>query len=488
MTKFSKILLRAKGEIPQKQVVFTTILREINSPLTGLKPVRNGYIAFMEREEDLDKLLTKKAQNELQKIGLETKVPPKIKCQRSLICRQIDSYVGEHTSEELLIEINRNNKNKAIEIIKFKEYTHLFKIEFQTTEMAIAAKTNGLLCFNTRITPAQMEQERHTDVLMCFSCYQIENHTTSNCPTPQIVKCSECSGDHFYRECNSERKKCLNCNGSHRTMAMACPVKKEAIKKKREEEDRKRKEKEEMPLAKIVQKTANEIGKKTEERVMSSVLGEAGLRALIMVMDAHVHNIIEPGSYNIRLNKTLKENNIDPINLPKDSIKSEKLLQTNIITEKLKEQFQETEKSPKRKKSRGQDMQEEIRRQREDEERMEQEMEAEIIPELEEITEDEAILDMHLNRIDNAADASLYNITIITPNPNITNLKPKQLKELYQQGKVKYIKSSKTKISDRIIEELILANKMSCQTNNIQQVQKTKYKEYKNGQIINQNE
>ena len=230
---------------------------------------------------------------------------------------------------------------------------------------------------------------------------------------------------------------------------MSCPMKKEAIRKNREEEDRKRKEKEEMPLSKIVQKTANEIGKKTEEKVMSSVLGEAGLRALIMVMDAHVHNILEPGSYNTRLNKTLKENNIEPINLPNDRIQSEKLIQTNIIAEKLKQKY-ETEKedtSPKRKKSKGQVTTEGMRR--EDEERRVEEeevdeMEEGEVPELEEITEDEAILDMHLNREDGAADASLYHISIVTQNQSLTNQNPKQLKELHQKGKIKYVKSTKT--------------------------------------------
>ena len=71
--------------------------------------MRNGFQAFMEREEDLDKLLTRKAQNTLKEIGLETKIPPKIKCQRSIICRQIDSYVGNHTPEQIREEINRQN-------------------------------------------------------------------------------------------------------------------------------------------------------------------------------------------------------------------------------------------------------------------------------------------------------------------------------------------------------------------------------------------
>ena len=198
-----------------------------------------------------------------------------------------------------------------------------------------------------------MHQEKHTDVLMCFTCYKIESHVKANCPTPTKVVCSEYNGEHFHTECTSEIKKCVNCLGNHRTMAMSCPMKKEALKRKREEEERKRKEREDMPLSKIVERTANEIGKKTEERVMSSVLGAAGLRALIMVMDAHVHNIIEPGSYNNRLNQTLIENNIEPIKLPKDKIKSEKLMQANHITEKLKEQLdaQKSEIFPKRKRA-----------------------------------------------------------------------------------------------------------------------------------------
>ena len=462
MTKFSKILLRAIDTVPTKEQVFAIVFKELNSPLTGLKLVRNGYLAFMEREEDLDKLLSKKAQDALKKIGLETKIPPKIRCQRSVICRQIDSYVGSHTEEELLQEINNNNHNKAIEVIKFKDHTHLFKKEFQNTEMAIAAMTNGILCFNTRITPRQMEKEKHTDILMCFICYKIEDHVKANCPTPNKIACSECTGDHFFKDCKATHKKCLNCQGPHRTMAMGCPLKKEAIKRKREEEERRKREKEEMPLSKIVQRTAKEMGKQNEEKIMNSVMGEAGLRALIIVMDAHVHNILEPGSYSNRLNETLKQNNIEPIQLPANNIRSEKLIQSNIIADKLKEQYSkyESENSPKRKKSRGkQEEYEEV------EEMEEEEVEREEMPELEEITEDEAILDLHLNREDAAAEASLYHIKIVTANQNLKRQNTKQLKELYQQGKIKYNRTPKTKITNRTIEELILGNKMHCKNN-----------------------
>ena len=479
MTKFSKILLRAVGRLPSKQEVFEIVLKEINSPLTGLKPVRNGYYAFMEKEEYIDRLLTDKAKQALGSIGLETRVPPKIRCQRSLICRQIDSYVGSHTSEELLREINDKNRNKAVEIVKFKDYTHLFKVEFQTTEMALAAKMNGLLCFHTRITPDQMEPERYTDVLMCFTCYQLDEHITAKCPTPDKIICSECTGDHSFNQCNSENKKCLNCGGPHRTMAMSCPKKKEAIRRKREEEDRQKQEKEELPLSKIVQRTAAIIGQKTEEKVMGTVVGDIGLRALVMVMDAHVHNIIAPGSYNSRLNKTLKENNIMPINLPNEKIDSCNLIHTNIISEQLKKHYNldQQEFSPKRKKSRVADQEKEINQEVEEEEMSEQE-----IPELEEITEDEAILDMHLNRTNTTADASLYEIKIVTKDNTITKLNPQQMRNLYQQGKIKFTRTVKTKITNKVAEELIDRGKMECGEDSVYVVGGAKFKGIRNGQ------
>ena len=185
---------------------------------------------------------------------------------------------------------------------------------------------------------------------------------------------------------------------------MSCPKKKEAIEKKRQEEDEKKREREEMPLSKIVQQTAAVIGQKTEEKVMESVAGDIGLRALVIVMDAHVHNIINPGTYNSRLNKTLKENSILPINLPNDKIESNKLIHSNIISEQLKQHYakDQQEISPKRKKSRGPEKENEVEEEEEAEERMSQQGE---MPDLEEITEDEAILDMHLHRTDTPAEA-----------------------------------------------------------------------------------
>ena len=52
-----------------------------------------------------------------------------------------------------------------------------------------------------------------------------------------------------------------------------------------------------------------------------------------MIMDAHIHNIKEPGSYSSRLNQTLAKNNIQPIEL--ETPQSEKLLDYQIIGETI---------------------------------------------------------------------------------------------------------------------------------------------------------
>ena len=103
MVKFGRITLKGirEGDVACRADVFLNIQKELKVPLTGLKEIKIGYLAFTETESDLDKLLTKKATDTLAKLGLQTSVPPKIRAQRAVICRQIDSYVGEHTQEEL---------------------------------------------------------------------------------------------------------------------------------------------------------------------------------------------------------------------------------------------------------------------------------------------------------------------------------------------------------------------------------------------------
>ena len=64
-----------------------------------------------------------------------------------------------------------------------------------------------------------------------------------------------------------------------------------------------------------------------------------------MIMDAHIHNIIEPGSYNRRINQTLSKNGISSIQL--ETPDSEKLLSHQIREETIEAMTERQEKLAK---------------------------------------------------------------------------------------------------------------------------------------------
>ena len=169
-----KLLLRALNydRIPFMKTVFETLMLHLNIPLIGLKPTKVGFLAITEQQSEIDKILNNNAKDKLRAIGLDAKLPVKLKAERSVICRKIDSSVGEMSKEEIKEDISsRNVLLDAEEVTKFGSYTHLFKVEFKTIEQAQRALQNGFLCGNTKISSHQIEKEEFTDILICFNCY-----------------------------------------------------------------------------------------------------------------------------------------------------------------------------------------------------------------------------------------------------------------------------------------------------------------------------
>ena len=213
--------------------------------LTRLIDSRTGYVALCHSEKDVDTILSGGSTRSLKEIGLEPRMPPEIVAQRSVICRRIDPFVGTHTATEIKNEIKiRQEWCDISEIIKFGNNTHVFKIIFTDTTMAQKAQEQGLVCFNMRISPEQIQRETFVNIMICFKCYEMETHVTSNCLKKDHKICSECADtSHIWKDCNSSIKKYINCNGPHRTMAMACPLRKKILKEKDELERKKQSDK-----------------------------------------------------------------------------------------------------------------------------------------------------------------------------------------------------------------------------------------------------
>ena len=124
---------------------------------------------------------------------------------------------------------------KIQEVIKIKEYTHVFKLVCKDSDTRQRILTDGLLAFNTNMNPSQMTPEQFTHLLICFNCYQYEKHATRDC-TRKNIKCSECAETgHTFKDCTSSTKRCLNCplnDNYHRTLAARCPYRKQIIDEK----------------------------------------------------------------------------------------------------------------------------------------------------------------------------------------------------------------------------------------------------------------
>ena len=118
--------------------------------------------------------------------------------------------------------------------------------------------------------------------------------TTKNC-TVRNVHCSECAQEgHKWTECKSEVKKCLNCGGGHRTLAMACPIKKEKIREKKERKEQAEKEKITKPYNEVIKKTVEESQSKATPTQLV-LCTEHSYRITTCIIHAHFINMARPG-------------------------------------------------------------------------------------------------------------------------------------------------------------------------------------------------
>ncbi|KAF2353847.1 hypothetical protein FHG87_015396 [Trinorchestia longiramus] len=94
------------------------------------------------------------------KISIATKNQSSTELKIRVVCWQIDSWIGGNSADELKQEIPHRNQHLEVrEIIKFGQYTHVFKIEFVTINTASHTLQHGILCEHVKIAPSQIPQK-----------------------------------------------------------------------------------------------------------------------------------------------------------------------------------------------------------------------------------------------------------------------------------------------------------------------------------------
>ena len=170
----------------------------------------------------------------------------------------------------------------------------------------------------------------------------MKNTKQKDCPKKGEVFCSEyAASGHNYRDCKSINKNCLNCGGPHRTMAMACPTKKQKMKEKEQEKQAAETKKQTETYSQIA-KQATEIASKPTQ--ISQVDSTIHLDIVAMVIHAHLHNIASGGgTYKTELNRLLADKGIGPINSPVNPPSN------NLFNLQMNKQKKNTEKNPSEK-------------------------------------------------------------------------------------------------------------------------------------------
>ena len=284
----------------------------VGTPFIRLFENTRGYTALLS-DGDAQKIVRKENVSALREAGLEVVPPPDFRAKRSVFVRGLDPLAGGRSPAETREELTRVNPWMGVEeVIKIKNYTHVLKIVFETIECADRVLSDGFLLFSMRVSPDQVKRDVFIPLLTCFTCFRFEDHPTHQCPDKGgEVKCSECAGaGHSWRECRSEAKKCINCGGPHRTLAMACPVKKRAIEAKKREMERVG------PPTSVGGPSYSSVAAAAAP-MTPQVTREEQLKIATIVAHSVQHEQRYPGQYAVELNRMLEANGFPTIKFPK---------------------------------------------------------------------------------------------------------------------------------------------------------------------------
>ena len=206
-----------------------------------IKENRDGFILVTD-SQGMDLLLKEESRKRFQDEGLDIQFPPEYETSRTVILRNVDSLVHELSEEEIKDTIE--NQHKVRRVVKFPNNKYLLKVIFVTGEAADIAIKKGISIGFQKFIGKNIDKEIFVPIVPCYRCYRYD-HQRKNCSkTSDYQICSNCSKEgHTYEHCTSNIVRCINCKGSHRTLAARCPMRKEIVRNKiRERRDKEKKQ------------------------------------------------------------------------------------------------------------------------------------------------------------------------------------------------------------------------------------------------------
>ncbi len=280
-------------------------------------PANDGFTVVTADEENGDKIFTNEVKSKLVDEGFNPIMPHELKIKKSVIVTRVDDAVYERGENDIIREFKDKNiwvGDDLDSIYKFPN-SNTIKLTFTKTQTAKKCTDTGIKGFGISIPHFDIRQETYIPILCCLKCYELEDHTTRECPKGHNYKmCSECSSsEHLWHECKAKEKKCINCKENHSTLAMKCPKRKVILKEKRKQEI----EKQKMTYSGVTQsQSVISTQPMPQQYQVPQITKEEILKINICVSHAHYANIANPGTYSDELNKVLTANNLPNIIIP----------------------------------------------------------------------------------------------------------------------------------------------------------------------------
>ena len=207
-------------------------------------------------------------------------------------------------------------------IYRIPAASKLLKIRFKTQQMAQTALDKGMIILHQIIPKWNLEKEIFVRLTPCRNCFRYD-HKLSECKEEKKDRCTYCASNHKQYDCKAEAPCCINSGGQHRTLAAACKVHKDLIKKSSEEiRTRARTNKQLGSYAAATAANTNMTANMTNPHntSMPGLTKDETKDMITTIMSAIVYShyveALTPGTFQQNMSEMFKRNGLKPVNFP----------------------------------------------------------------------------------------------------------------------------------------------------------------------------
>ena len=228
-----KLIDKTPGEPNRHANVYRTF-GKLGITIKKVHDARGAFYVIVS-EENLEKILTEENKRECRKEGYEIQAPLEYNSIKTIVVKQLDNMVDSFSDQEIVDSIHELNDWAKVEsMYRLPTTSKMLKIRFTSQQMVQTAMTKGLVILHQFIPHWNVEREIFVRLTPCRNCFSYE-HKIKDCTVEKKMRCTYCAGEHKQSDCTATEPWCINCGGAHRTLASACRIRKDLIKKRSKE-------------------------------------------------------------------------------------------------------------------------------------------------------------------------------------------------------------------------------------------------------------